>query len=131
MTKFPGTVSLEDDRVQVTVGLDADRVTLVSGDVAIGDWPAEECSFVERGDGSWLIEAEDDAVYFLPDDPGLFASGLATHRAPHSERPPVGADSEPFVIVDGPPPRTATLVGFFALCLATAGLGVWSLLSLL
>jgi hypothetical protein len=34
-------------------------------------------------------------------------------------------------IVDGPPPRTATLVGFWILVALTTALGVWAALALL
>jgi hypothetical protein len=137
LTTFPGTVAFEDDRVPVTVAIDLDRITLISGEIEIGEWPAAECNFVEKGDGSWVIEAEDDAVFFLPDDPGRFARGLAGHLIidPDSmaENPLTGTGTSAagFTVPEGPAPKPLTLVGFYALCLITVALGVWAAISLL
>ena len=137
MTTFPGTVVFEDDRVPVTVGIDLDKITLVSGEIEIGEWSAAECTFLEKGDGSWVIEAEDDAVFFLPDDPGRFARGLAGHLiidtdALTDEIGPIAAtDAAGFSVPDGPSAKPLTLVGFYALCVVTAALGVWALFSLI
>jgi hypothetical protein len=137
VTTFPGTVAFEDDRVPVTVGIDLDKITLVSGEIEIGEWSAAECTFLEKGDGSWVIEAEDDAVFFLPDDPGRFARGLAGHLiidtdALTDEIGPIAAtDAAGFSVPDGPSAKPLTLVGFYALCVVTAALGVWALFSLI
>jgi len=137
MTTFPGTVAFEEDRVPVTVGIDIDKITLISGAIEIGEWPAAECTFVEKGDGSWVIEAEDDSVFFLPDDPGLFVRGLAGHLIidPSSLTDPTRASAThpgtaEFTVAEGPRPKPLTWVGFVALCLVTAALGVWALVSL-
>jgi hypothetical protein len=138
LTTFPGTVAFEDDRVPVTVGIDLDKITLISGEIEIGEWPAAECTFLEKGDGSWVIEAEDDAVFFLPDDPGRFARGLARHLivdsgslSDNDHLTSEGAGSVGFTVPDGPGAKPLTLVGFYALCLVTAALGVWALFSLI
>jgi hypothetical protein len=137
VTTFPGTVAFEDDRVPVTVGIDLDKITLISGEIEIGEWSAAECTFLEKGDGSWVIEAEDDAVFFLPDDPGRFARGLAGHLiidtdALTDEIGPIAAtDAAGFSVPDGPSAKPLTLVGFYALCVVTAALGVWALFSLI
>ncbi|MEX1125711.1 MAG: hypothetical protein WEE53_08600 [Acidimicrobiia bacterium] len=138
MTTFPGTVAFEDDRVPVTVGIDIDKITLISGEIEIGEWPAAECTFVEKGDGSWVIEAEDDSVFFLPDDPSRFARGLAGHLiidpdsltdAMSSTATTAGAGE--FTVAEGPAPKPLTVVGFYALCLVTLALGAWAVVSLL
>ncbi|HEY6627746.1 MAG TPA: hypothetical protein VI193_02040 [Acidimicrobiia bacterium] len=121
----------------VMVGIDIDKITLISGEVEIGEWPTAECTFVEKGDGSWVIEAEDDSVFFLPDDPSRFAQGLAGHliidadaltetSAAHSE-----ADNGVFDVAEGPSPKVLTVVGFYALCAITLALGVWAAVSLI
>lgn len=136
MTTFPGTVAFEDDRVPVMVGIDIDKITLISGEVEIGEWPTAECTFLEKGDGSWVIEAEDDSVFFLPDDPSRFAQGLAGHliidtdaltetSTTHSE-----ADNGVFDVAEGPAPKPLTVVGFYALCAITLALGIWAAVSL-
>ena len=138
MTTFPGTVAFEDDLVPVTVGIDIDKITLISGEVEIGEWPTAECTFVEKGDGRWVIEAEDDSVFFLPDDPSRFAQGLAGHLIIDTESltdtmspTRAEAEAEVFVVAEGPKPKLLTLVGFCALCAVTFALGTWALLSLL
>lgn len=137
MTTFPGTVAFENDRVPVTVGIELDKITLISGEIEIGEWPAAECTFKEKGDGSWVIEAEDDSVFFLPDDPGRFARGLAGHLIidPEAVTERTGKTSaQPgsrFTVPDGPAAKPWTLIGFYALCLITAAMGVWALVSLL
>ena len=121
----------------VMVGIDIDRITLISGEVEIGEWPTAECTFVEKGDGSWVIEAEDDSVFFLPDDPSRFAQGLAGHliidtdaltetSATHSE-----ADNGVLDVPEGPAPKVLTVVGFYALCAITLALGIWAAVSLI
>jgi hypothetical protein len=138
VTTFPGTVAFEDDRVPVTVGIDLDKITLISGEIEIGEWPADECTFVEKGDGSWVIEAEDESVFFLPDDPGRFARGLAGHLIIDTDSltdPMSSTTTKPetgeFSVAEGPSAKPLTLVGFYSLCLVTAALGVWALFSLI
>jgi hypothetical protein len=137
VTTFPGTVAFEDDRVPVTVGIDLDKITLISGEVEIGEWSAAECTFLEKGDGSWVIEAEDDAVFFLPDDPGRFARRLAAHLIIDTDGltdeigPIAATDAAGFSVPDGPSAKPLTLVGFYALCVVTGALGVWALFSLI
>ncbi len=135
MTTFAGVVTLEEDLVPVTIGIDDDEVTLVSGRVEIGKWPANDCTFVQNGDGSWVIEAEDDSVAFLPDDPGRFAKGLAGHMlvdtdASGIETSPVQDDSESMALFsDGPAPNALTVVGFYALAALTLAMGVWAFIN--
>jgi hypothetical protein len=137
VTTFPGTVAFEDDRVPVTVGIDLDKITLISGEVEIGEWSAAECTFLEKGDGSWVIEAEDDAVFFLPDDPRRFARRLAAHLIIDTDGltdeigPIAATDAAGFSVPDGPSAKPLTLVGFYALCVVTGALGVWALFSLI
>ncbi len=137
MTTFPGTVAFEDDRVPVTVGIDIDKITLISGDVEIGEWPTAECTFVEKDDGSWVIEADDDSVFFLPDDPSRFAQGLVGHLIIDTESlkdtaaaATPDAENRVFDVAEGPPPKALTVVGFYALCAVTLALGIWALVSL-
>jgi len=136
MTTFPGTVAFEDDRVPVTVGIDLDKITLISGEIEIGEWPAAECTFLEKGDGSWVIEAEDDSVFFLPDDPGRFARGLAgqfiidPEASTQKAGTGAGADTG-FTVPEGPSAKPLTLIGFYALSVVTGALGIWALFSLI
>jgi hypothetical protein len=134
---FAGVVTLEDDRVPVTIGFDDDEVTLVAGRVEIGKWPAGDCNFVENGDGTWVIEADDGSVSFRPDDPQQFEQGLADQLVADADLPAAVSGEEPGVeepdgvVLDGPRPRPWTVVGFYALALVTAALGVWSFISII
>lgn len=126
MITFAGVVTLEDDRVPVTIGLARDEVTLVSGRVEIGKWPTEDCIFVENGDGTWVIEAEDDSMSFRPDDPSQFERGLADQLTVQSASPDLETE---LVVLDGPPPRPLTIVGFYALAAGTVAMGVWAFIN--
>jgi hypothetical protein len=130
MTTFPGVATLNDDNVPVMVGLDEERITLVSGEISIGEWLAGEYEVIDVGSGTFVIEAEDDSIRFLPDDPGSFARGIHLEPSP----PTVAERLRPMdtiEIKDGPPPRAATLVGFWILVAITAALGTWAGIGLL
>jgi hypothetical protein len=130
MTTFPGVVTLNDDNVPATVGLDEERITLVSGEVSIGEWLAGEYEVIDLGSGTFVIEANTDSIPFLPDDPGSFARGLHPEPVPAT----VSGRSAPIdtiEIKEGPPPNTATLVGFWILVALTTALGVWAAIGLL
>ena len=130
MTTFPGVVTLHDDNVPVMVGLDDEKITLVSGEISLGEWLAGEYSVIDLGSGAFVIEAEDDSIAFLPDDPGGFARGI--NREPDSEIASDPARSlDTMVIREGPPPQPVTLIGFWVLAILTAALGIWALISLL
>jgi hypothetical protein len=130
MTTFPGVATLNDDNVPVMVGLDDEKITLVSGEISIGEWLAGEYEVIDVGSGTFVIEAEDDSIPFLPDDPGSFARGIHHEPSPSAVaerlRPMDGIE-----IKDGPPPRKATLVGFWILVAITVALGTWAGIGLL
>jgi hypothetical protein len=128
MTTFPGVATLKEDNVPVMVGLDDEKITLVSGEVSIGEWLAGQYEVVDLGSGEFVIEAEDDSIPFHPDDPGSFALGI--QREPET---PVAAERSTgtHVIEEGPPPKPATLAAFWVLAVITAALGIWATLSLL
>jgi hypothetical protein len=128
MTTFPGVATLKEDNVPVMVGLDDEKITLVSGEVSIGEWLAGQYEVIDLGAGEFVIEAEDDSIPFVPDDPSSFALGI--HRDTES---PAAADRSPgaFEVKDGPPPKPVTLAAFWVLAVITAALGIWATLSLL
>jgi hypothetical protein len=124
MTTYAGVATVEDDHLPIRVDLDEEKIILVSGETSIREWPAGDYKVIDLGSGEFVIEAEQDSIQFLPDDPGSFAKGVQGETAPA----PVRADT--FEIRLGPPPRPLTLVGFWALAAVTAALGIWGFLSL-
>jgi hypothetical protein len=127
MTTFPGVATLKEDNVPVMVGLDDEKITLVSGEVSIGEWLAGQYEVIDLGSGEFVIEAEDDSIPFLPDDPGSFALGIQREpETPAATEPSTGTHQ----IEEGPPPKPATLAAFWVLAVITAALGIWATLSL-
>lgn len=137
MTTFPGVAKLNEANVPVVVGLDDERIRLVAGEVAIGEWPVGEYSIIDLGSGTFVIEADEDTIAFHPDDPGGFARGLAPTRidvvsgSAASERPHSTVNADVVDIRESPRPGVKTMIGFYALAALTAALGVWALLSLI
>ena len=128
MTTFPGVATLKEDNVPVMVGLDDEKITLVSGEISIGEWLAGQYEVIDLGSGEFVIEAQDDSIPFLPDDPRGFALGIQRE----SETPVNTARSSTTPdIEEGPPPKPATVIAFWVLAIFTAALGVWATLSLL
>lgn len=129
MTTFPGVATLKDDNIPVMVGLDDERITLHSGETSIGEWLAGHYEVVDLGSGEFVIEAEDDSIPFVPDDPSGFAVGISRDEpAPATVGP---GPSDTMEVREGPPPRPATMVGFWLLAALTAALGIWATLSLI
>lgn len=132
MTTFPGVVTLNNDDVPVMVGLDDERISLIAGEVSIGEWLSGEYVVIDLGSGTFVIEAEDDSIPFHPDDPRGFARGVNRDQ---SEPAPSPADParalDTIEIKDGPAPQRATVAAFYTLVVITAALGIWALISLL
>jgi hypothetical protein len=128
MTTFPGVATLKEDNVPVMVGLDDERITLVSGEVSIGEWLAGHYEVIDLGAGEFVIEAEDDSIPFVPDDPNSFALGIQRDVETLMVPDP---SSAAFEVTDGPPPKPATVAAFWVLAVITAALGIWATLSLL
>lgn len=110
---------LDDGRVPVTVDVGPDRIRLTTGETEIGTWPSGDFTIVEDGGGRFRIEAENDSLAFLPDDPGAFAATVV-------EEETGGLTGD-----EGGPPRRVTLTAFYALAFVTTALGLWALLSLI
>ena len=127
MTTFPGVATLKEDNVPVMVGLDDEKITLVSGEISLGEWLAGHYEVIDLGSGEFVIEAEDDSIPFLPDDPSGFAIGIQRE----TETPVnTGRSSAPLEVREGPPPKPATVIAFWVLAVFTAALGIWATLSL-
>jgi hypothetical protein len=123
MTTYAGVATMENDHVPIRVDLDDEKITLVSGEISIREWQAGDYEVIDLGSGEFVIRTDQDSIPFLPDDPGSFAEGTQTESAP--------ARTDTFEVRLGPPPRPLTLVGFWALAILTAALGIWGLISLI
>jgi hypothetical protein len=126
VTTYAGVATVENDHVPVKIDLDEEKISLVSGEVSIREWLAGDYQVIDLGSGEFVIESEQDSIQFVPDDPRRFAEGI--HGEPESVP---GRVVDTFEIRTGPPPKPLTLVGFWALAVVTAALGVWGLISLL
>lgn len=137
MTTFPGVAELNQSTVPVVVGLDDERIRLVAGEVAIGEWPIGEYSIIDLGSGTFVIEADTGSIAFQPDDPGGFARGIAPTRidvvsgSSAAESAHRAGSADVVDIRDGPRPGVRTMVAFYALATVTGALGIWALLSLI
>ncbi len=129
MTIFHGVVSLDDSSIKVTVGLDDTTVTLVAGEVEIGEWSSSECRIKESGEGSWVIEAEEERLSFLPDDPSGFALSLNGDASPPQVQPSTVMGPDP--AIEGAAPKPSTVTAFYTLAALTAALGLWALITLI
>ena len=134
MAIYDGVVNLADDEIPVIVELGPDHVRMSAGGAEIGHWPADECHIAHVEDGVYTITAEDETLRFVPNQPSLFAAavngGLETSAMTGGIEPERGADPA-IVTREAPPPRPLTMGLFYALCVTTAVLAVWALISIL
>lgn len=134
---YDGVVTLDENDVPVTVELGDDHVRLSASGREIGQWRADQCHIAHVTDSIYTITAENQTLQFVPNHPSLFAAAVngnvrspapaaATSSASDAdEATPAIGDRE------APPPKPLTMGLFYALCLATAALAVWSLLSMI
>jgi len=145
--KYDGIVNLDEDEVEVIIGLDPDRVHLQAGDLEIGDWAPDECAIAHLGQGVYAITAESESLRFVPRDARLFEAGLnhgtgyglsttpkqdegQARRGRHSKTVSGPETSAPHGESAAPPPKPLTRTLFYGLAAVTAALGAWALLSL-
>jgi len=130
-------VTLDKTDVPVIVELDEDYVRLSASGTEIGNWSADECQIAHIGDTAYAITAEDETLHFVPNQPGLFAaavSGASREPVPPPADPaPTSAGPVTHVADtsdDAPAPKPLTMGLFYALCVTTAALALWALVSL-
>ena len=137
MAIYDGVVTLADDDIPVIVELHDDHVRMSAAGREIGYWPATECEIAHVEDTVYTITAEDETLRFVPNQPSLFAAEVNGGPGIPSVATAPPADLEPGIgpdTADGtkqaPPARPLTMGLFYALCLTTAGLAVWALISI-
>lgn len=135
MAIYDGVVTIADDEIPVIVELDEDSVRLSASGKEIGQWPADKCSIDHLVDTTYSITAEDETIEFVPTQPDLFAAAV-NGASEHPAVPlPPEPDPDPAPTEDGireaPPAKPLTMGLFYALCFVTAGLAVWSLISII
>jgi hypothetical protein len=133
---YDGVVTLDETDVPVNIELAGSHVRLSASGTEIGQWNSDECHIALVSDTVYAITAEDETLQFVPNQPSLFAAavnGGGRRRSPAAEPVQRPADPEPPAVAgwEAPPPKPLTLALFYALCLATAALAVWSLTSII
>lgn len=124
MAKYDGVVTLADGDIPVNVAFDNGHIRMSSAGTEIGQWSADDCLIEATDDETFTISAEDETLRFIPDEPVRFAAAIGAKSTPNAPPESVG-------IREAPPPRTVTMIGFYALCVVTAALAVWSFLALI
>lgn len=132
MPIYDGVVTLDQTDVPVIVELDEDYVRLSASGTEIGNWRTDECQIAHLGSTAYAITAEDETLHFVPNQPGLFAAAVkggapGESVSPVPEPAPTGVADVPD---DAPAPKPLTMGLFYALCVTTAALALWSLISL-
>jgi hypothetical protein len=144
--RYDAIVRLDQEEVEVIIGLDPNRVHLRAGDLEIGNWGADECAIAHLGEGVYAITAENESLRFVPKDARLFEEGLnhgtgyglspapaqeaeADQRGRHARRIEVPPPNTSTPVA--PPPKPLTLALFYALAAMTTGLGVWAFIRII
>lgn len=136
MAIYDGVVTLADDQIPVIVELDDEYVRLSASGTEIGQWRADECRIDTVDDTTYTITAEDETLEFVPTQPRLFAAALngASEEAVETPVHHAEPESEPVShpnAAEAPPPKPLTMGLFYALCLVTAVLAIWSLITII
>lgn len=135
MPIYDGVVTVAEADIPVIVELGDDVVRLSASGTEIGRWPKSECEIRHLGDATYAIEAEDETLRFVPRQPSLFAAaingGMRPHPEPDSQRGVPRSSSAGSSSADVPPPKALTMVLFYALCVFTAALALWSIISMI
>lgn len=136
MAIYDGVVTLADDQIPVIIELDDDHVRLSASGTEIGQWRTDECRIDTVDDTTYTITAEDETLEFIPSQPRLFAAALngtpkeaidTPVRQPEPTSEPVSGTHTR----EAPPPRPLTMGLFYALCVVTAVLAIWSLITII
>lgn len=136
MSIYDGVVTVDEDDVQVILGMDDDKIRLSAGGLEIGEWSADDCSIDPVGDGVFTITAENETLTFVPNNPTNFTAAIGGGRvAVHESDQASAAPEEVFVDEsqlkeDTSSSNSLTMAAFYALAAITAVLGIWALVSI-
>ena len=136
MPMYDGVVTLDESDIPVIVELDANQVRLSASGTEIGLWPMTECHIAQLSDSIYAITAENETLQFVPNQPSLFAAavnGGTREGIPVAKTSPEFASAKDLLATDdqvAPTPKPLTVGLFYALCVITAALALWSLLTL-
>ena len=138
MAIYDGVVTIADDDIPVIVELDEDSIRLSASGQEIGQWPTGQCQITHLGEETYAITAEEGTIEFIPNRPDLFAAAVNGASEPPAD-PPLPSEpdhdraSSPDEarVREAPPPKPVTMGLFYALCFVTAGLAIWSLISII
>ncbi len=148
MAIYDGVVTVAEDDIPVIIELDGEHVRLSASGTEIGQWRAEDCHISHVSDTTYTISAEDEVLSFVPNQPSLFAAAIngSNGSEPSKATPPAGVESEQpdemsapetvqeqqggHQVREAPMPKASTMGLFYALCVLTVGLAIWSLISI-
>lgn len=139
MPTYDGVVTLDQTDVPVIVELNEEYVRLSASGTEIGNWRADECQIAHIGSTAYAITAEDETLHFVPNQPGLFAAAVNVGGHGESVSPAPKPEPEPASSAradvagrpdEAPAPKPSTMGLFYALCVTTAALALWSLISI-
>lgn len=139
MAIYDGVVTLADQEVPVIVELGDEHVRMSASGTEIGHWPADECEITHVEDMVYSITAENETLRFVPNQPSLFAAAVTgVPGASPADPPSPTTPDEPAETADSagirreaPAPKPLTMGLFYALCLVTAALAGWALVSII
>ena len=127
-------MTVDEDDIHVLLAVDGGKIRLSTGGTEIGEWPAEDCSIDDAGNGVFTITVENETLQFVPNNPMTFATAMNGGSVPDRRPEPDPEVTETLTSVsdadEAPPAKPVTMVVFYALAGITGFFGLWALISL-
>lgn len=136
MSIYDGVVTINEEDVQVILGVDDDKIRLSAGGMEIGEWSADDCSIEPMGEGVFTITAEDETLTFVPNDPLTFSAAFNGGKTPEKAVEDTVEETSTSEMVPPsdrgqvPDPKPLTMIMFYVLAAVTGILGLWALISI-
>lgn len=131
MPMYDGVITVAGEDVPVLVVFDGNNIRMSASGTEIGEWRTDECLISHVGDSTYAITAEDETLQFRPNQPTLFAAAVNLGVRTSVSTTPNPAPEPSVERPEAPEPRPMTMVLFYALCIITAGLALWSMISMI